>query len=43
MLDETVIAGIPDDLAAAERPREKIGLLTAAHPDMTVEDSYAVQ
>ena len=43
MLDETVIAGIADDLAAAERSREKIGLLTAAHPDMTVEDSYAVQ
>ncbi len=25
MLDETVIAGIADDLAAAERSREKIG------------------
>ena len=43
MLEDAVIAGIADELAEAERTRSKIGLLTAAHPDMTVEDSYAVQ
>lgn len=43
MLDDAVIAGIADDLAEAERAGERIGLLTAAHPEMTVEDSYAVQ
>lgn len=43
MLDESVIAGIADDLAEAERTGARIGLLTAAHPEMTVEDSYAVQ
>ncbi|AZL12059.1 MAG: fumarylacetoacetate hydrolase family protein [Brevibacterium aurantiacum] len=43
MLDETTIAAIADDLANAEKNRSKIGLLTAKYPDMTVEDSYAVQ
>ena len=43
MLDEATIAAIADDLAQAERTRSKIGLLTAKYPDMTVEDSYAVQ
>ncbi|GAA1870044.1 fumarylacetoacetate hydrolase family protein [Brevibacterium marinum] len=43
MLDETTIAAIADDLAQAEKNRSKIGLLTAAYPDMSVEDSYAVQ
>lgn len=43
MLDETTIAAIADDLAAAEKDRSKIGLLTAKYPEMTVEDSYAVQ
>ncbi|GAA1537402.1 MULTISPECIES: fumarylacetoacetate hydrolase family protein [Brevibacterium] len=43
MLDETTIAAIADDLANAEKNRTKIGLLTAQYPDMTVEDSYAVQ
>ena len=43
MLDETTIAAIADDLAQAEKNRTKIGLLTAAYPDMSVEDSYAVQ
>ncbi|WP_193096158.1 fumarylacetoacetate hydrolase family protein [Brevibacterium sp. FME17] len=43
MLDESTIAAIADDLANAEKNRTKIGLLTAKYPDMTVEDSYAVQ
>lgn len=43
MLDKTTIAAIADDLANAEKNRTKIGLLTAKYPDMTVEDSYAVQ
>lgn len=43
MLDETTIAAIADDLANAEKNRTKIGLLTTKYPDMSVEDSYAVQ
>ena len=43
MLDETTIAAIADDLATAEKNRSKVGLLTAKYPEMTVEDSYAVQ
>ncbi|MET0788706.1 MAG: fumarylacetoacetate hydrolase family protein [Cellulomonas sp.] len=40
--DETV-AAIADELAAAERDRATVPLLTARHPGMTVEDAYAVQ
>ena len=43
MLDDSAIGAIADDLAEAERTGQKIGLLTARHPQMTVEDSYAVQ
>ena len=43
MLDATTIEGIADELAAAERDRTMVPLLTARHPGMTVEDSYAVQ
>lgn len=43
MLDDTTITAIADDLAQAEKDRTKIGRLTAKYPDMTVEDSYAVQ
>lgn len=39
---ETILA-IADDLAEAERTRTMIPRLTATYPDMTVEDSYAVQ
>lgn len=39
---ETIIA-IADELAEAERSRSMIPRLTARYPDMTVEDSYAVQ
>lgn len=43
MLDKERISGIADELAAAERDRTTIPLLSARHPEMTVEDSYAVQ
>jgi 2-oxo-hept-3-ene-1,7-dioate hydratase len=43
MLSEEEITAIADDLAAAERDRATIPLVTARHPDMTIEDSYAVQ
>jgi 2-oxo-hept-3-ene-1,7-dioate hydratase len=39
---ETIMA-IADELAAAERDRTTVPLLTARHPGMTVEDAYAVQ
>ena len=34
---------IADELAVAHEERSVIPLLTARHPDMTIEDSYAVQ
>jgi len=37
------VAAIADELAAAERDRTTVPLLTARHPGMTVEDAYAVQ
>lgn len=43
MLDKEVIRGIADELAEAEQKRTMIPLLTARHPDMQVDDSYAVQ
>ena len=43
MLDKDTITTIADDLAAAEDSRSMIPLLTARYPEMTVEDSYAVQ
>lgn len=43
MLDHETIVGIADELAAAERDHTRIPRLTARFPDMTVEDSYAVQ
>ncbi|WP_324650258.1 2-oxo-hept-4-ene-1,7-dioate hydratase [Georgenia sp. H159] len=42
-LDDQTITAIADELAAAERDRTTVPLLTARHPDMTVDDSYAVQ
>jgi len=39
---ETLVA-IADELAAAERGRTTVPLLTARHPGMTVDDAYAVQ
>ena len=37
------VAAIADELAAAERDRTTVPLLTARYPGMTVEDAYAVQ
>lgn len=43
MLPPEDIAAIADELAQAEQDRTTVPLLTTRHPDMTVEDSYAVQ
>ncbi|MBB5850329.1 2-oxo-hept-4-ene-1,7-dioate hydratase [Amycolatopsis umgeniensis] len=43
MLEQETITAIADELAAAEEARATIPLLTTRYPDMTVEDSYAVQ
>ncbi|MDO9397143.1 MAG: 2-oxo-hepta-3-ene-1,7-dioic acid hydratase [Herbiconiux sp.] len=43
MLDENTITAIADELVEAARSRTPVPLLTARHPGMTVEDSYAVQ
>ncbi|MPY10381.1 2-oxo-hept-4-ene-1,7-dioate hydratase [Arthrobacter bussei] len=43
MLDTTTIRAIADELLEAGRTRTPVPLLTARYPDMTVEDSYAVQ
>ncbi|MDI9893300.1 2-oxo-hepta-3-ene-1,7-dioic acid hydratase [Rhodococcus sp. IEGM 1381] len=43
MLPAQTIADIADELAAAERTRSMVPRLTARYPEMTVEDSYAVQ
>ncbi|MCC3332271.1 fumarylacetoacetate hydrolase family protein [Nocardia abscessus] len=42
-LDAATITAIADELAAAERDRTTVPLLTVRHPGMTVADSYAVQ
>ncbi|MFP5369097.1 MAG: 2-oxo-hepta-3-ene-1,7-dioate hydratase, partial [Actinomycetes bacterium] len=43
MLDDRTIEAIADELVEAGRNRKPIARLTARYPDMTVEDSYAVQ
>ncbi|WP_432534349.1 2-oxo-hept-4-ene-1,7-dioate hydratase [Kineococcus arenarius] len=43
MLSPETITAIADELAAAERDRTTVPLLTARHPEMAVEDAYAVQ
>lgn len=43
MLPPEAIVAIADELAAAEHARTMVPLLTARYPEMTVEDSYAVQ
>jgi 2-oxo-hept-3-ene-1,7-dioate hydratase len=43
MLPPETITAIADELAEAERARTMVPRLTARHPEMTVEDSYAVQ
>lgn len=42
-MDKDTLTHIADALAEAERERGMIPRLTATYPDMTVEDSYAVQ
>ena len=43
MLDAKTIEAIADELLEAGRSRTPVPRLTARYPDMTVEDSYAVQ
>ncbi|MCZ9310045.1 2-oxo-hept-4-ene-1,7-dioate hydratase [Corynebacterium uberis] len=43
MLDKQTLVAIADALRQAEADRSMIPRLTAEYPDMTVEDSYAVQ
>ena len=43
MLEPARIAAIADELVAADRDRSVVPLLTARHPEMTVDDAYAVQ
>ena len=43
MLDQKTIESIADELVEAGRSRTPVPRLTARYPDMTVEDSYAVQ
>src|SRR5690625_4941869 len=42
-LSQETLTTIADDLAAAEQQRSMIGLLTTRYPEMSIEDSYAVQ
>ena len=43
MMDAKTIEAIADELLEAGRNRQPVPRLTARYPDMTVEDSYAVQ
>jgi 2-oxo-hept-3-ene-1,7-dioate hydratase len=43
LLDRSTIQAIADELLEAARSRTPVPRLTFRHPDMTVEDSYAVQ
>ncbi|UOE44367.1 2-oxo-hept-4-ene-1,7-dioate hydratase [Agromyces larvae] len=43
MLDDATRDAIADELVAADRDRTTVPLLTARHPDMTIDDAYAVQ
>src|SRR4029078_10145840 len=43
MLDPATIEAIADELLDDARSRTPVPRLTARYPDMTVEDSYAVQ
>lgn len=43
MLQPEIIEGIADELVAAAATRVPVPRLTARYPEMTVEDSYAVQ
>ena len=43
MLEPARIEEIADELLTADRDRSTVPLLTARHPEMEIEDSYAVQ
>ena len=43
MLDQPTRQAVADELVKAKRTRTPVPLLTARHPEMTIEDSYAVQ
>ena len=43
MLDTQTIEAVADELLEARRTRTPVPLLTARYPEMTIEDSYAVQ
>ena len=43
MLDDATLTAIADELLEAQRGGVPIPLITARHPGMTVEDSYAIQ
>ena len=43
MLDKSTIQAVADELVEAKRTRTPVPLLTARYPEMTIEDSYAVQ
>ncbi|MCC3294263.1 2-oxo-hepta-3-ene-1,7-dioic acid hydratase [Arthrobacter sp. zg-Y411] len=43
MLDKETLKAVADELVEAKRTRTPVPLLTARYPEMTVEDSYAVQ
>ena len=43
MLNKETIAAVADELLEAKQTRTPVPLLTARYPDMTIEDSYAVQ
>lgn len=42
-MDQNQIIAIADELAEAERTRTMVPRLTARYPEMTIEDSYAIQ
>lgn len=43
MLNNQAIAAVADELLETKRTRTPVPLLTARYPEMTIEDSYAVQ
>lgn len=43
MLERSQIEAIADELVTADQQRSVVPLLTARYPDMTIEDSYAIQ
>lgn len=42
-LSPDIVSSLAESLFEAEKSRSQIGMLTAAHPEMTMDDAYAVQ